>query len=155
MKKIILVFLVQLGILTQVFANDFISQTLMKEWTTFRTQVNEITPDGDVGGYMLYREYGDMTLLWRTFEGEEENEVIRFFMQRKDGVVFAVTYHKSDIIVPGRIVLRRFVGTEPVGWINHTIDFNSLEYLGSQGFKPEITSQEKAMMKKWGIEFIY
>lgn len=148
MKKIILVFTLLIG---QVFANDTISQVLMKEWTHFRAMVDKIEPQGDIGGYMLYRDYQDMTLLWRTSSDSTENEVIRFFMLRPDGMVFAVTYHKSDIIKPGTTVLRRFVGTEPTGWINHTIDYNSGEYLGSQGQESAITTSEKKMMKEWGI----
>lgn len=151
MKKIILAFLVLSTILGQAFANDTISQTLMKEWTTFRAKVDTIEPRGDIGGYMLYRDYQDMTLLWRTSNDTADNEVIRFFMERSNGENFVVTYHKSDVIVPGKIVLRRFVGTEPTGWINHTIDFNTGEYLGSQGQAPAIMTAEKKMMKEWGI----
>ncbi len=152
MKKIALAFLVLLTIMGQAFGNENISQTLMKEWTTFRAQVDTIEPEGDIGGYMLYRDYEDMTLLWRTSSDAADNEVIRFFMQRPNGMVFAVTYHKSDVIVPGKVVLRRFVGNEPTGWINHTIDFTTGEYLGSQGQATTITASEKKMMKKWGIK---
>jgi hypothetical protein len=148
MKKIILIFTLLIG---NAFASDSISKTLMEEWSRFRTLVDKTEPHGDIGGYMLYRDYENMTLLWRTSVGSEENEVIRFFMQRPDGAIFAVTYHKSDIIRPGKVVLRRFVGTEPTGWINHTIDFNSGEYLGSQGEKPNLTADEKKMMKTWKI----
>jgi len=126
----------------------------MKEWTHFRALVDKTEPQGDIGGYMLYRDYQNMTLLWKTSADKNENEVIRFFMLRPDGMVFAVTYHKSDIIHPGRIVLRRFVGTEPTGWINHTIDFTTGEYLGTQGQSPDTSSEEKKMMKDWGISKI-
>ncbi len=152
MKKIAFAFLVLFSLLGQVFANDTISSTLMKEWKTFREKVDTIQPDGDVGGYMLYRDYQDMTLLWRTSSEAGANEVIRFFMYRADGSVFTVTYHKSNIIAPGRVVLRRFVGTEPTGWINHTVDFETGKYLGSQGESPKITTSEKKVMKEWGIQ---
>lgn len=151
MKKIVLAFLMLISIFGQAFGNETISKTLMKEWNTFRAQVDTLTPDGDIGGYMLYREYQDMTLLWRTSSDTNDNEVIRFFMKRDDGAIFAVTYHKSNIIAPGRVVLRRFVGNEPTGWINHTIDFTTGEYLGSQGQATIITAKEKKMMKDWGI----
>lgn len=152
MKKILLSFLILFTTAAPVFGNDSISKTLMNEWKTFRNKVDTIEPQGDIGGYMLYRDYQDMTLLWRTSTEIGDNEVIRFFMERPDGGIFAVTYHKSDIIAPGRVVLRRFVGTEPTGWINHTIDFNTGEYLGSQGQKTSILSNEKKMMKEWGIK---
>ena len=133
------------------FANENIAQTLLKEWTHFRDLVDTIEPQGDIGGYMLYRDYQDMTLLWRTSNDTIENEAIRFFMMRADGSVFAVTYHKSDIINPGKTVLRRFVGTEPVGWVEHTVDFNTGKYLGSSGEAATLTSSEKKMMKEWKI----
>lgn len=151
MKKLILVF-VFVFTSCQIFASEKISQTLMNEWTHFRTMVDTIKPEGDIGGYMLYRDYADMTLLWRTSSETGENEVIRFFMQRSNGLVFAVTYHKSDIINPGRTVLRRFVGNEPTGWINHTIDFVTGEYLGTQGQEPTLSVAEKKMMKEWNIK---
>lgn len=152
MKKCVVAFLFCLAIGAQAFGNE-ISETLMSEWKTFRAKVDQIEPHGDIGGYMLYRDYADMTLLWRTSTEDRDNEVIRFFMQRSNGTIFAITYHKSDIIAPGRVVLRRFVGGEPTGWINHTIDFSSGEYLGSQGQKPELQAGEKKMMKEWGIRF--
>lgn len=152
MKKSIFAFLFAVTMAGQIFANDTISKTIQKEWTIFRAQVDLIEPEGDIGGYMLYRDYADMTLLWRTSTDANDNEVIRFFMRRANGEIFAVTYHKSDVIVPGTVVLRRFVGTEPTGWINHTIDLTTGEYLGSQGQKPTLTSAEKKMMKQWGIK---
>lgn len=151
MKKFILAFTFLIAMAGHVFANDSISQALMKEWNYFRALVEKTEPQGDVGGYMLYRDYQDMTLLWRTSSDSSENEVIRFFMPRPDGAVFAVTYHKSDIINPGRTVLRRFVGTEPTGWINHTIDYFTGAYIGSQGQAPKLLASEKIMMKEWGI----
>lgn len=151
MKSIACILLVLFSIFAQSFGSDAIAPTLIKEWSRFRAQVDRIEPQGDIGGHVLYRDYEDMTLLWRTSTGTNDNEVIRFFMQRSSGEIFCVTYHKSDVIVPGKIVLRRFVGTEPTGWINHTIDLNTSEYLGTQGIAPTLMPQEKKMMKKWGI----
>jgi hypothetical protein len=148
MKKTILIFVLLIG---HAFASDDISKTLIKEWTHFKALVEKVEPQGDIGGYMLYRDYQDMTLLWKTSSDSKENEVIRFFMLRPNGEVFAVTYHKSDIINPGRIVLRRFVGTEPTGWINHTIDFTTGQYIGTQGKHPDLLPSEKKMMKEWKI----
>lgn len=149
MKKFLIVLF--LAFAGQSFGNETIAKTILKEWKTFRSQVDVLEPHGDIGGYMLYRDYQDMTLLWLTSPDANDNEVIRFFMERTNGDIFAVTYHRSHIIVPGRVVLRRFVGREPTGWINHTIDMNTGDYLGSQGQKPELTASEKKMMKEWGI----
>jgi hypothetical protein len=152
MKKLAVVFFFLISIFGQSFANDTIAKTLLKEWKTFRTQVDTLEAQGDIGGYMFFKEYGKMTLLWRTSNESGDNEVIRFFMPRANGLDFAVTYHKSTVIVPGKVVLRRFVGTEPTGWINHTIDFNTGKFIGKQGDAATLSAEEKQMMKEWGIQ---
>lgn len=152
MKTILLICLFVIG---NAFAqNDRqLGETLREEWQEYRSMVDTLSADGDVGGYMLFKTYGDMVLLWRTSEGSLDNEVIRFYMMRSLGTSFAVTYHKSNLIVPGKVVLRRFIGPEPTGWINHTIDYDSGEYLGSQGVTPTLTSREKKMLNEWSITF--
>ncbi len=150
MKKMLLICLFLIG---NAFAQPDrqIAETLREEWQEYRLLVDSLSADGDVGGYMLFKNYGEMILLWRTSQGSQDNEVIRFYMMRSLGTSFAVTYHKSNLIVPGKVVLRRFIGPEPTGWINHTIDYDSGEYLGSQGTQPSLTSREKKMMNEWGI----
>jgi hypothetical protein len=128
------------------------SQIIQSEWQESRELVSTLKADGDVGGYMLYKDYSDMKLLWRTNDQQDENEVIRFFRLRASGTVFSVTYHKSDVIIPGRTVIRRFIGTEPTGWVNHTVDFHSGEYLGQQGFAPNLTREEENILHDWAIE---
>lgn len=140
-----------LALFGQAFAQSDISQTLLKEWNTFRSLVETLSPDGDIGGYMDYKEYGETLLLWRVSQEPSSNEVIRFYRTRPNGQSFAVTYHKSHIIAPGRVVLRRFIGPEPTGWINHTIDFLSGEYLGEQGFRPSLSRSEQEFLEDWDI----
>ena len=152
MKKLLSILLLLLALTTQAFGNDQISESLIKEWKALKTKTSQISADGELGGYMFYKEYGNLTLLWRTSEDMTENEVIRLFLEKKSGENFVITYHKSDIIAPGRTVLRRFVGGEPTGWINHTIDFVTGSYLGSQGQAPSLTTEEKKLMKDWSIE---
>lgn len=155
MKLLLAFVLLQFG---QAFAQsaEQISQTLQEEWSRFRAHVEEVTADGDVGGYMDYKEYGDMTLLWRTSGDPSDNEVVRFYMSRENSSDwFSVTYHKSSSIIDGRTVLRRFVGPEPSGWINHTIDYHTGEYLGSQGYFPyALSDSELEMMKAWNIRLM-
>ena len=152
MKKMFLVFVL---LMSSAFADDAkISQTLMEEWNRFRTLVDTLKADGDIAEYMLYKKYGDMDLLWRTSDDENDNQTIRFFMKKRNGDVFAVTYHLSvNVIVDGRRVIRRFIGPEPSGWINHTIDYDTKEYYGQQGWKPFLSAKEKKLLKDWGITF--
>lgn len=150
MRKLFLIFLL---LSTQLLAaNSRPSHIIQSEWQEFRQLVTTLEADGDIGGYMLYKAYPEMKLLWRTSDEENDNEVIRFFRLRDSGTPFSVTYHKSHSIIPGRVVLRRFIGTEPTGWINHTVDLNSGEYLGQEGFAPKLTDEEKNLLSDWGIE---
>ncbi len=128
-----------------------VTQVLQEEWSRFRAHVQTLTPDGDIGG-TPFKDYEGMTLLWDVSEDARDNEVIRFYMERSDSPDwFSVTYHKSHVIVPGKVVLRRFVGPEPTGWVNHTIDYHTGEYLGSQGRSPNIRRNERTMMRDWGM----
>jgi hypothetical protein len=139
---------------SQAFAQNVeaISKSLRIEWSEFRMMVETLEADGDIGGYMEFKEFGEMTLLWRTSDNPSDNEVIRFYMDRPGIKSFAVTYHRSHHIVDGKTVIRRFVGTEPAGWINHTIDFVTGEYLGHQGYFPyDLKESELNMMRDWGI----
>lgn len=131
---------------------EAISEAVRSEWSEFRDYVETLEADGDIGGYMEYKEFGDMKLLWRISEDPSDNEVIRFYMPRPGVKSFAVTYHRSHQIVQGKTVLRRFIGTEPTGWVNHTIDYATGEYLGQQGFFPHgLRQKELDMMEDWGI----
>lgn len=152
MKKFACVFLVLISLFSQSLANENISKTIMSEWKNFRTKVDTIEPQGDIGGYMLYREYGKVTLLWRTSSDSADNEVIRFFLPNPNGLDFAVTYHKSDVIVPGKVVLRRFIGTEPTGWINHTVELGTGKYLGKQGVSSPLSTEQQQLLKEWRIQ---
>ena len=151
MKKLLVLFLF---LSSHVFAltGEEISENLQGEWSKFRTLVETLEADGDIGGYMDFKRYEDVTLLWRIDDDFTGNEVVRFYIPREGRLEnFAVTYHKSTSIIDGRVVLRRFVGPEPTGWINYTIDYETGEYLGSQGFTPRLLENEVVFLREWGI----
>ena len=52
---------------SSVFAesDQFISETIRAEWDRFRTLVERIRPDGQIGVYMDYTEFAETTLLWK------------------------------------------------------------------------------------------
>lgn len=133
------------------FADKDVSYILTEEWTRLRAHVENLEPEGDIGGYMNFKTYGKVTLLWRLSEDGTDNEVIRFYKNRKGDGHFAITYHKSDDIIDGKTVIRRFIGPEPGGWINHTIDYHTGEYLQRQGYFPELFGDEYKLMKEWNI----
>lgn len=130
------------------------SEILLQEWSSLRKMVGELVPDGEIGGYYSTKSFDGVTLMWRT-RGEKGDEVIRLFFDKKleDGRYFHVTYYKNDYIVEGRTVLRRFLGLEPSGWGNHTIDFETGDYLGSQGnTKPTINEEQQKILDEWNIK---
>lgn len=135
-------------------SGEEISQILQMEWKQLRETVGSLKPDGKVGGFYDEKVYDGYSLMWKISDQAEDNEVIRFYAERPDSdKAFAVTYYKSYAIAPGRLVIRRFVGAEPHGWKNHTVDLNTGEYLGTQGaWKPDITESEKLILKEWGIQ---
>ena len=129
------------------------AKTLMTEYQEFRSMVSNMEHDYLVGGWYKAKDFGETTLMWNLGDDLSDREVIRFFRRKADGSVFTVTYHRSDYIVDGRIVLRRFVGPEPTGWINHTIDYETGEQLGSQGWWPIFDESDHDFMKKWGFHY--
>ncbi|EQC43731.1 hypothetical protein [Bacteriovorax sp. Seq25_V] len=149
MKKLIML-LALLPFLTFGYS-DPDAKTLMEEYQRFRTLVSTMKPDHLVGGWYKAKEYDGMTLMWNLGDEITDREVIRFFRKKYDGSIFAVTYHRSDYIVDGRIVLRRFVGPEPTGWVNHTIDYETGEELGSQGWWPTLDKSDEAFLNEWKI----
>lgn len=155
MKSLILCFVFIIG--SPVFGQmDDGSAVLMSEWSKFRKMVETLEPDEEVAGYYKSKAFGDVLLMWRISEDSSDDEVIRFYVEREgEEKYFNVTYHKNKSIVPGRQVLRRFLGTEPSGWKNHTIDFNSGEYLGSQGaWRPDVSEKNMEVLNEWGITLL-
>ncbi|EQC51477.1 hypothetical protein [Bacteriovorax sp. DB6_IX] len=148
MKKLILLLLIPFI----SFANADLAKTIMNEYQDFREMVSNLKEDRLVGDYYKAKQYPDVLLLWNLRDDINDHEVIRFFRYREDGTPFAVTYHRSSYIVDGRIVLRRFVGPEPSGWENHTIDYLTGEYLGRQGFDPYLSKDEKQFLIDWNIK---
>ena len=151
MKKLLLI-LVFLSSNVSAYDATQISNILSNEWTKFENLVKTLEPAGDVGGYLNYVNYGDSKILWRISDDDSDRQVIRFYLEGEDGVPFTISYYKTDDIVDGHMVVRRFIKTGPTSWINHTIDFESGDYLGSQGWFPiDITKKEEALMDLWGI----
>ncbi len=141
--------------LSQALAQTEVSQVLFQEWERFRTLVGTLEPEGQVGGVYNVRRYGRMELLWKVSADDRQNEVIRFFLDREGMGAFSVTYHKSRQIVPGRLVLRRFLGPEPTGWVGYTVDWETGAVLGRQGSsRPILNQDEEAMLREWGITLL-
>lgn len=152
MKSLFFCFFFLVGA-SAVAQSDNISETLMSEWETLREKVEILEPDGEVAGYYKRKAFGEVLLMWRISNEPSDDEVIRLYVEREgEAKYFHVTYHKNRSIVPGRQVLRRFLGTEPSGWKNHTIDFKSGEYLGSQGaLNADVSEKNKRVLQEWGI----
>lgn len=132
---------------------EFISKTIVAEYNKMRDYVERTKPDGMVGGYLYAKNFGEYKLLWRLAESDGRAEVIRIYRAGENyGQGFSVTYHKNRMIVPGRVVVRRFYGPDAAGWRNDTVDWATGQYLGRQGArKPGIVASDREIMQKWGL----
>ena len=134
------------------------SRKLIDEYQQLRTVVSQIQPDNqDEGPYLKQKDYGNYVLLWSladTNSNISTNERIRIYIPSQgDHQDFAVTYVKSTMIAPGQVVLRKFIGPEPSGWRNDTVDYATGEYLGRQGSSwITIPEHVKSILTQYDIE---
>ena len=159
--KCLLTFLTVAFFSLPAHASERIAGRLHSEYARLRALVEKLEPEFEVGGYLKGRRYGDHELLWRLAEEPGcssahlrcDAEVIRIFRDKAGHESFDVTFHRNQAIVPGRTVIRRFVGPNPTGWRNDTIDADSREYLGSQGARrPRLDRREEEILRQWDIE---
>ncbi len=153
MKKVFLIFLL-MPLAVWATEPSIIASVLVKEFVLLKNKISTLEPEGKVGGLYNFKKFKGYTLLWKLEEDPSESEVIRIYREakHKGEQAFSVTYHKNDIIVRGQMVLRRFYGPDANGWRNDTVDFDSGEYLGTQGAEnPTISEDDKKIMKAWGL----
>ena len=132
------------------------SQQLLDEYENIRAVVSRLQSDNpNTMDYYQKKDYGDHVIMWKLEdEGNGHfDEVIRLYIRPVEGESsFAVTYHKTTLIVSGTIVLRKFVGPEPVGWRNDTVDYLTKEYLGFQGNpRFSVNKRIESILKRWNI----
>ncbi|NJL25244.1 MAG: hypothetical protein HC902_08730 [Calothrix sp. SM1_5_4] len=107
--------------------------------------------DAQVGGLLNSKSYGDHEILWPL---DGDIDVIRVFRDKKPAA-FEIVYHRGTHIVPGRTVIRRFVGPAQGAWRADTIDADTGEYLGTQGAqKPELDARDREIMKTWNVQLL-
>lgn len=127
-------------------------QVLTQEWNQIAAQVQKMKPDHLVGGLYNEKFFNGYSLLWKFSNADKASDVIRFFRLSPNGQAFTITYYRSSYIIPGRLVLRRLIGYEAGSWINHTLDLNTKEYLGSQGtFSLTLSPADLQILKDWQI----
>jgi hypothetical protein len=129
-------------------------QALIEEYGRLKTKVLKLKPEFEVGGLLKGKDYGDYKLLWRFAEQKGEHEVIRLLRSKADGHQdFEIAFHVSSEIVPGRLVIRRFVGPASSGWRADTVDAFSGEDLGTQGTEtPFLDSRDVQILKDWELD---
>lgn len=153
MKTLLLTFLTVSFLSLPAHASGEIAARVHAEYSRLRALVSTLEPEFEVGGYLKGKSYGDHELLWHISEDPADSEVIRIFRDKAGHESFDVTFHRNQAIVPGRTVIRRFVGPNPTGWRNDTIDAETREYLGSQGTRrPRLDPREEEILRKWDIE---
>lgn len=132
-------------------ASSDIGKDLQSQYKKMHSIVSKLKAEFDVGGYLNGKSYGDYEVLWHLAEEPGEAEVIRIF--RDKGAreqAFSITFHRNRAIVPGRTVIRRFVGPASTGWRNDTVDAETGAYLGHQGADdPNLDKRDQEILKQW------
>lgn len=143
-----------LGLSTTALASDPRASVLKNEFDRFYALVTTLQHDGKIGDFMKYKKIGDFTVLWDLGTEKSDYDLIRLYNEHNDGTdSFAVSYYRSQSIVPERNVIRRFVGPGIKDWRNDTMDLDTGEYLGMQGLlNPEMNDQDRALIEKFNIE---
>ena len=127
-----------------------IGQEMTIEFNSLYKIAKTLIPDSEVGGFLKEKNYGDHVLLWRLADEPDEYDIIRIY-RPKNG--FDVTFYRANHIVPGRWVIRRFIGPSQAGWRNDTIDLDTGEYLGYQGTRfPRLDSRDQEIIDMWQIQ---
>ncbi len=134
-------------------AADSRSLVLKQEFNKFYNYVQTLRPDGKVGNFMKYKKVGDFLVLWDLGKTPDDYDVIRLYNEHKDGTdSFVVSYYRSNQLVDGRTVIRRFVGPGIIGWRNDTVDAVTGEYLGMQGLRdPYMTEGDHKLVQHFKV----
>lgn len=153
MKQLLLTFVIfLLSFQSYSFDQTEKSDIILKEYIQLRSKVSQLNPDYKIGDFSNVKRYNNHILLWSLEDDLKYHEVIRIYRDKGKYKGFAIAYHRSASIIDGRVVIRRFIGQEPFGWRNDTIDLDSAEYLGYQGLrKPVLDSIDQEITKEWGI----
>lgn len=136
---------------TQAYAFNK-AEILTEEYNRIKSWVQQSQTDGVIGNLYPYIQMDGYILMFSN-DFDNQHETIRFFINgeghEKD---FSITYYKSQYMVENKMVIRRFVGPEPTGWRNDTIDFDTQEYLGFQGTdKPRLNDKAQEIIKEWNL----
>jgi hypothetical protein len=134
-------------------ASQEISQRIQEEFSRIYAVAEAAEAEYTVGGFMEGKSYGDHELLWRLGSENGGYDIIRIYRDKGDRQQsLGISYYRARHIVPGRTVIRRFVGPDISGWRNDTIDADTGEYLGSQGARqPSLDRRDRQILKKWGV----
>jgi hypothetical protein len=131
---------------------------LIAEFTKLYNFVSTAKEDGRIDDFMKYKNMNGYEILWDLMTDGSEFDSIAIYRQGSENPShpsereFAVAYYRSTQIIEGRNVIRRFVGPTVADWRNDTIDFETGEYLGSQGRPdPLVTKGDQAILDEWGI----
>ena len=127
------------------------AETLKKEYSKLFDIVKNITPDYKIGKDYNVKDYGDDELIWRLAISDRDQDFVGIYDKgRRDS--FSVRFYRAKHFIPGRNVLRRFIGPVMIGWRSDTIDYNTNEYIRWEGVeRPTLEPSELDFLKRWSI----
>lgn len=137
-------------------AESLNGQQILNEYERIHQFVANAEPEFEVGGLLKGKQFGDYKLLWKIAKEKGDSEVIRIYRDKgQKEQAFEVSYFRNELIVPGKTVIRRFIGPASTGWRNDTVDFADGRYLGSQGTeRPYLDQRDSEILAEWNIRFL-
>ena len=139
--------------------------SLHMEWQGLKGRIQQLIEaekDGGrkiklIAGNLWQVDQGDHLVLWSTRPFEESHhEVLRIYVPGSRGErEFEVVYYLSRYLEGAsadRPVLRRFLGPAVRGWVAHTVDWLTGEWLNRQGPSfLRLTSFEEQLIERYSI----
>lgn len=148
---------VVLAIGLSAFANNSPSKVLLGEYNRLHKMVQELEPEFEVGGVLKGVKINGVELLWDLASGPSDYDIIRIFVDHPTDPdkFFSVDYYRGTHLIDDHNVVRRFIEPSSSMWVNHTVDFETGEYFGSQGTSFLFLEDfEKKVLKDWGIQVL-
>lgn len=129
------------------------SENVLQEYKQLEKYVSKLKPDFKVDDFTNAKNMGDVELLWNIGNTPESFDVISLYKAgRGKHESFAVSYYHSDDLLPGKDVVRRFIGGVVKNWIADTVDAGTGKLLENQGSStPRLSRSEEKVLKEWNI----
>lgn len=126
---------------------------VLKEYKQLREYVSKQKAEFEVADLLAGKKVGDVELLWNLNKESGGYDVIRLYRDGENRKVsMDISYYCGTHLIPGKEVVRRFIGHTPGAFRADTVDVRTGELLEIQGtMEPTFTGKEEKVLKEWHI----